>query len=126
MQTPVREHWGAVVGIAFGLLLLLALVSLLQFQRAGATDGAALLEQWFEVGELPSGLAVAGAADLPDPIPGRVDWARIETGPEHQPPREVLVVRYPPFPARSQLRRLFLSDEIRRATTTGWGPRGGA
>jgi len=71
MQTPFREHWSAVMGVAFGLLLFLALVFLIQFQRAGAVDGAALLEQWFEVGELPFGLVVAGAADLPDPIPGR-------------------------------------------------------
>jgi hypothetical protein len=166
MRTPLREHWGAVVGVAFGLLLFLALVFLVQFQRAGAADGAALLGQWFEVGELPFGLVVTGAAELPDPIPGRdlvlggrqavrlitpdappedprqtpakgedgelerVDWARLGSGPEHQPPRpprEVLVVRYPAFQASSELKRLFLSDDDDAGgdDEDGGGPVGG-
>ena len=163
MQTSAREHWGAVVGVALGLLLLFALVFQIQFQRAGAVDGGALLEQWFEVGELPFGLVVGEAAQLPDPIPGRdlilggrravrlvspdaaaedprkppakaedgelerVDWARLESGPEDQPPREVLVVRYPAFQAPSQLRRLFLSsDDDSDSGDDEVGPEGGS
>jgi hypothetical protein len=139
MSVALREHWGGVLGLAVGLVLLGGLVAALLRQPAQAEDPRELLGEWVELGELPAGLTLLEAATLPDgrrivrlvdpdaPAepeltapelgPERVDWAALAAGPAGQPPREVLLVSYPRGAARSELQRLFQSG--------GLGPRAG-
>lgn len=103
-QAPaVREHSGCVLGVGFGLLLLLGLVSMMVAQKTRVADGERLFEEWFEPTVLPFDFELAGATvemrgeqvilftrpDLPDeaakaerPEPER--WAQ-EEEPEGEP-----------------------------------------
>ena len=61
-QRPaVREHPGCALGIGFGLLLLLGLVSMMVAQKTRLADGERLFAEWFEPCVLPFDLEVAGA-----------------------------------------------------------------
>jgi hypothetical protein len=135
--TPGGEHTSGVLGVAFGLFLLLSLLLGILSQRASKADAPALLSAWFEVGELPFGLEVDSAVtqargeevvllsrpDAPEETPraerpegedddedeedDSFDWSTIPIGPEGTPPLAVMVIHYPKGLAESELTRLF-------------------
>ena len=136
----LREHWGGVLGVAFGLALLGGLIAAIVILPARPEDGNELLADWFELEAVPAGMVIAEAATLSDgrklvrlvdpdapdvsirsesePVGGEpktrnkpVDWTALEIGPAGRRPREVLIVLYPKRQARSQLRRLFFSTD---------------
>jgi hypothetical protein len=61
---PVRETPAGVIGVAFGLALIAALVLLVLGRTARPIDGHALVAASFDLGELPFGLQITGASEL--------------------------------------------------------------
>ena len=134
---PPRERAGCSLGVAFGLLVLVGLVSTMVAQKTRAADGQQLLEDWFEPSTLPFGFEVLGATvemrgeqailftrpDAPEEAakaepPKRkdsddvdsdetFDWSAIPTGEEGTPPFELAVIGYPAQLAQSALDDLF-------------------
>lgn len=147
-----RERPGCVLGIAFGLFLLVGLATYLWLPRSEPRDGTALLSAWFasppgapfevrDAGKLMGGQEVVQLVDAsaaPEAPrretaekekaqPGaesRVDWARVEKGPAERPPRTLTFVRTPGGQARSERARLF-SERLALGRVDDLGPQGG-
>lgn len=123
-----------VILAALSLVVLASMAWLLGTQTTRDIDGDAQLRAWFELGELPVGVRIAEAHELPrgDLVvrlerteageePPRVeapeepeskmfepyDWSQVSSSPSGSAPREVLIVGLPLDRARSELRELF-------------------
>ncbi len=124
----------AVLVTALALVVLASMVWLLGTQTTRAIEGDARLREWFEWAELPAGMQIAEAYELPrgdlvvrlareeagEEAP-RIeapelaassmfepyDWSKVPSAPTGSAPREVLVVELPLDRASSELRELF-------------------
>lgn len=131
---PRRTSASRVLLGAFVLGVLALCVWVIATQSTRATDGAELLNEWFELRDLPPGYTIAEAAVLPrrdelvrlelagqaeeapkNPVvkrpegeqPARFDWSKLAIGAPDTQPLEIVVMRLPIALARGELEALF-------------------